>query len=1632
MKSKPITRIARTASTLFLVAALAMMGVPAIAATDSASGGDDSQQAQTAQSVETEADSASSSEQASSEESSTTNDAVTASSDTQKKNAASARTTKSAKKAAAAKTSSASTGVALSVLDTEGNSLSDNDTITPADFRTSNGTARVNVNLSSSQTGNKVTLTLPAWFSWYHAQDGSSYTISTSDGVDANGQQGNNNVLVISFNDLNSGEQTFGLDFNFRTNSGFMTEDILSTLENGGLKDMVFTSSLANSSGTYEGNSVTLGYQWEDPDNPTVTDLYVGPIGNLYTINYTHPNPGVVETGIYNNLNRNSNTLSQVSLPATDPFRYGRAVSSITISLDDNAADIYRINGLSSSTDDSLVSAFSNYTASVSSDGKTLTLTPKNASASIDLTSLSKDRLLGAVDIGFRLANDATYDRDAWYNALTTGLINSGSLLNVTVNYQNFTSSDTATSSTNATSTMTLVDYEETDSAVRQNSADTSTYLTNQRKYGDDPIEVAAVVDGAGATDQTVWIGENLNNLVSYSEKSDKVTIHKDASGYALLTEYPYEVRGTEYQIRPKYTATASSLADGFSSGGFELSKVVFTLSDGSTVEVSADNSTFADDWNTALNSNGTMTVTADELGVASSFDSSNEASVKYVTKVTQVFKTAAPSIITDTSNYWSFRMTKWSMTTYEQDGTTVLGTGSLTHSEGTVEEGGKRWYPITSTLYTDESLGTEVNSSEHNIQVKEVQCPEFDLATTSNGQWQYNQWKYESENETGSYLGIRVATGTDLSTVKTTLTNPTIDIYHYWMDNVYTWTGEMDVTPAMAGWTVTYGVTTYAKQAAGQAVEVRTMQLPSAADFQDSSKTNADGTITIDLLPNTDGDETGSDWEYIAPSSSVDVGTDGFNRAEPVEISFHYDGDWDVTTVADEDGDGVIDNNGTDGFLVKNIVASSRTIDPDGQYGYYLWWDGGHITKMCYQWDNCEDNDAAHLSTATSDSGTGNWGHDSAATVEQLGAQILEPTGLSAGWSGTLMQGSTTTISGSLTLTANPIGSPEWQPSGDVLYLEFPDEKIQFAGNASIDGISDPDAYVTTINGTRYLVIHDNASADTVKSATTDNISTDWQHPTSNVTYEALDVSFDVYTMPTASTTSAAEVIGDNTYLDFSGHQYYANVSNNPSDGTYHTAIQKKGLLNWNGARDGLGNGACVDNPLGVHTKSDITDRYWAIKTTGVSLTPALNTNLGLISYSGTNSSDDDSSDALVTVTGAKNVTPGERTQLESLVVLGAGQNGLTNGEIIVQIPQDGTTVSDSTSNYTNTASLSLRGAVKQYGSLADGEQLTFQVSTDGTNYVDVSDDTDWSSVRYVKASINELSAGEAAMFTLPLSAASDAQANDDAYLQASATYTVPEGSRSAQSVSAYHFKNYQISGTAWNDSDADGMLDSDETERVSNVTVTAYDSDNNAVGTATTDDDGNWSMEVSTTDALTLQVSPRNDLTTFTADTTDNKFDPSTARYSLGAVSSDVTDIDIGYYSALEVGAGTISGTKTLTQDGQALSMTDGQFQIAITGDNDTTGYRGLRLGNYDVPADGAFSTGHIFFTKPGTYTFYVTEVDGGNPLYTYDNSTYTVTFEVMLNGAQDALEVTKSIKKNGVAVDGITFANTKRSKQ
>jgi hypothetical protein len=165
-----------------------------------------------------------------------------------------------------------------------------------------------------------------------------------------------------------------------------------------------------------------------------------------------------------------------------------------------------------------------------------------------------------------------------------------------------------------------------------------------------------------------------------------------------------------------------------------------------------------------------------------------------------------------------------------------------------------------------------------------------------------------------------------------------------------------MDVSRAMIGWKITYGVTTYAKASAGEQVEVREHVI-TESDFASAS----DEYATIDLLPNTGPVESGSDWEYFAASSAV-----GTRGNYSMYIKFSYDGIWDLSTVSDADGDKIMDSEDGDGILVRNIKASSRATDPDGQYSYYLWWNVGQVLDLDYQWTNCQDNEGTHLAPDT------------------------------------------------------------------------------------------------------------------------------------------------------------------------------------------------------------------------------------------------------------------------------------------------------------------------------------------------------------------------------------------------------------------------------------------------------------------------------------------------------------------------------------------------------------------------------------------------------------------------------------------------------------------------------------------
>ena len=111
---------------------------------------------------------------------------------------------------------------------------------------------------------------------------------------------------------------------------------------------------------------------------------------------------------------------------------------------------------------------------------------------------------------------------------------------------------------------------------------------------------------------------------------------------------------------------------------------------------------------------------------------------------------------------------------------------------------------------------------------------------------------------------------------------------------------------------------------------------------------------------------------------------------------------------------------------------------------------------------------------------------------------------------------------------------------------------------------------------------------------------------------------------------------------------------------------------------------------------------------------------------------------------------------------------------------------------------------------------------------------------------------------------------------------------------------------------------------------------------------------------------------------------------------------------------------GGFTITKDFKSTNtdrvLAEGDFEFQLKGD-DTV----ITATN---AADGTVSFGGITFTKPGTYNYVLSEVDGGKPGVDYDTTGYNVTAKAEDQG-NGTLKVTWEMPQ---AVDGgVTFTNT-----
>lgn len=143
-------------------------------------------------------------------------------------------------------------------------------------------------------------------------------------------------------------------------------------------------------------------------------------------------------------------------------------------------------------------------------------------------------------------------------------------------------------------------------------------------------------------------------------------------------------------------------------------------------------------------------------------------------------------------------------------------------------------------------------------------------------------------------------------------------------------------------------------------------------------------------------------------------------------------------------------------------------------------------------------------------------------------------------------------------------------------------------------------------------------------------------------------------------------------------------------------------------------------------------------------------------------------------------------------------------------------------------------------------------------------------------------------------------------------------------------------------------------------------------------------------------------------------NTYDPNNATSSLMA-----TKTLNGNSKGLEAGAFTFQIKSISAPQGSTANLPTG-----VTSGDDTT------VGTVANDADGVISFGQFSFDAEGEYVYQVTEIDGRLAGYDYDETVYTVVFEVNDDPENGSLVATRAIYQGadttGTPVEVISFAN------
>lgn len=189
-------------------------------------------------------------------------------------------------------------------------------------------------------------------------------------------------------------------------------------------------------------------------------------------------------------------------------------------------------------------------------------------------------------------------------------------------------------------------------------------------------------------------------------------------------------------------------------------------------------------------------------------------------------------------------------------------------------------------------------------------------------------------------------------------------------------------------------------------------------------------------------------------------------------------------------------------------------------------------------------------------------------------------------------------------------------------------------------------------------------------------------------------------------------------------------------------------------------------------------------------------------------------------------------------------------------------------------------------------------------------------------------------------------------------------------------------------------------ETYTVGRTQVFTYTISESGSVAGVTNEQGTKTVEVTVTDLgggdLKAEVTSKK-----TAEGADFKF---TNVYDVTETTSSLT------------GDGCFTITKDFSSTNTDRALAEGDFEFQLKGDDTVV--------TATNAADGTVSFGGITFTKPGTYNYVLSEVDGGKPGVDYDTTGYNVTAKAEDQGNGN-LKVTWEMPQ---AVDGgVTFTNT-----